>query len=163
MARRRGRSLEDNGLSRERADAVRVVGTDMFLFSFSHLDGEGGLPLVSSPKNLLSGGHRPRLSHFWECDEGDRRPKSTLGDHCNLSGLGEIDRAFRFRVMAMGAVFARVRLGGIGGGARGVRNLSPGTMVLMSSLVMELMEALRSRGGRTSTGTQRRLTGCPGR
>lgn len=63
----------------------------------------------------------------------------------------------------MGAVLARIRLGGIGGGARGVRNLSPGAMVLIASLTMELMEALRSRDGKTSTGTQRRLTCCPGR
>jgi hypothetical protein len=63
----------------------------------------------------------------------------------------------------MGAVFDRDSSEGIGGAARGVRNLSAGTMVLMSPLAMELMEALRSRGIWISTGTQRRLTGCPGR
>lgn len=63
-ARRRGSSLEVSGLSKEYDDAVRAVGIDMFLFSFSHLEGEGDLPLTSSPKNLLNGDHRPRLSAF---------------------------------------------------------------------------------------------------
>jgi hypothetical protein len=59
-------------------------------------------------------------------------------------------------------VFRRDNLG-VGGGARGVMNLSAGFMVLMFPFAIELIEALRKRKGWTSTGTQRRLTGWPGR
>jgi hypothetical protein len=43
-------------------------------------------------------------------------------------------------------VFRRVNLG-VGGGARGVINLSAGFMVLISPFAIELIEALRKRKG----------------
>ena len=72
MACRNG-SSRDSGLSRDRVEAVLVVGTDMFVLSSSHFAGEGGLPLASSPKNLPSGDHRPRFSLFWDSAEDDDR------------------------------------------------------------------------------------------
>jgi hypothetical protein len=69
----------------------------------------------------------------------------------------------RFLGIGNGEVFARDSRVGMGGGGRGARNLSAGTMVFTSTFVTELIEALRSRGGRTSTGTQSRFTGWPGR
>ena len=111
---------------------------------------------------LLSDDDRPRLSASWEVALGDRRPKNMRGDHWLFSGGGETDRAVRCLVRIEVEVCNRISLGG-GGGARGVMNLSAGFIVLISPLAIELIDALRNRNGWTSTGTQRRLTGWPGR
>lgn len=52
---------------------------------------------------------------------------------------------------------------GVGGGARGVRYLSAGFMVLISSVPVAPTDALRSLNGLSSTGTHTKLTGWPGR
>lgn len=110
---------------------------------------------------------RPRLSTFsigedgWE---GDRRPKNILGDHCDLSALGESERADLFLSKTEVDVLSRgSSFGGGGGGCRGVMNLSAGFIVLICPLAIELMDPLRKRRGCTSIGTKRVFTGWPGR
>lgn len=115
--------------------------------------------------DLLSDSDRPRLALSWNDDTaGERSPKKALGDHGDFSDLGETERACLFFVTTGGGeVFKRGRAVGVGGGGRGAMNLSAGFMVLTSPFAIELIEALRNRSGWISTGTERRLTGWPGR
>lgn len=90
---------------------------------------------------MPSDGDLPRLSFSCEDDAtGDRRPKNILGDH--FSDFGERDRADRLTVMGDGEVSSRGNVG-VGGGCRGVINLSAGFIVLTSPFAIELIEALR--------------------
>lgn len=91
---------------------------------------------------LLREDERPRLSDCCGTETGDRRPKNDLGDHGDFSPFGERDRADRFLVRTEVAVLRRGREG-VGGGCRGVMNLSAGFIVLISPLAIELIEALR--------------------
>ncbi len=113
---------------------------------------------LASAWTLLNEDDQPRLSASCSFELKDRRPKNIRGDHRGFSVVGESDRAVRCFVRTEVDVFRRVSLG-VGGGARGVMNLSAGFMVLMSPFALELIEELRKRKGWTSTGTQRRLTG----
>jgi hypothetical protein len=92
---------------------------------------------------------------------GDRKPNSFLADQGDLPSVGETDLEERFLSESDGDVSRRGNLG-IEGGARGVRNLSSGFIVL-NPVLMAPIEALLSRSGLTSVGTQRIFTGCPGR
>ena len=79
-------------------------------------------------------------------DEGERMPKNALGDHCDFSDFGERDWADLFFWRTIGDVFRRRRVG-VGGGCRGVMNLSAGFIVLTSPIAIELVDALRNRRG----------------
>jgi hypothetical protein len=113
---------------------------------------------LALPDILLSDDDRPRLSTSTEGVTGDRRPKNIRGDHGDFSAFGERDRAERFFASTDDDVFNRGK-SGVGGGGRGVMNLSAGFIVLIFPFAIELIDALRYRNGWTSTGTQRRLTG----
>lgn len=73
-----------------------------------------------------------------------------------------MERAGRSSESIAGDVFKRGKEG-LGGGGRGAINLSLGFIVLAFSSTTEFKEALRPRQGWISTGTQRRLSGWPGR
>ena len=73
-------------------------------------------------------------------------PKNILGDHCAFSDLGERERADLFFRRTIGEVFKRGSVG-VGGGCRGVMNLSAGFIVLTSPFAIELIDALRNRSG----------------
>lgn len=115
--------------------------------------------MLAAPSDiLLNDEERPRLLRSrTEGDAGERMPKNILGDHCGFSDRGERERADRFFWRTIGDVSKR-RIVGIGGGCRGVINLSAGFIVLRSPFAIELIDALRNRSGWTSIGTQRRLT-----
>lgn len=161
--RRNGEMSRDGDFSKDCGEPSQVIGSDMFLSSLNNLTGDSGVPLTSSPASLSRRDDRPCFSPARVYDEvGDRRPNNILGDHGDFSSFGDMERADRLLTNDRGDVFGLDRLG-IGGGGRGVINLSAGTIVLTSACFIELIEPLRSRGSRTSTGTQRRLTGWPGR
>lgn len=94
---------------------------------------------------------------FGAAETGDFRPKRTLADQGDR-GTGEVDLAPLFLVRIPGEVFSRGSVFGVGGGARGVRYLSAGFMVLISVPVAPT-DALRSLNGLSSTGTHKKLTG----
>lgn len=94
-------------------------------------------------------------------ETGDFRPNIFLADQGDFPPPGDTDLAVRFLSSRDGDVFRRDSLGTVGG-ARGARNLSSGFIVLYPEVTAPI-EALLSRKGLTSTGTQRRFTGCPGR
>jgi hypothetical protein len=98
---------------------------------------------------------------FGAAETGDFKPKRTLADQGDR-GTGEVDLAPLFLVRIPGDVFSRGSVFGVGGGARGVRYLSAGFMVLISVPVAPT-DALRSLNGLSSTGTHKKFTGCPGR
>jgi hypothetical protein len=103
--------------------------------------------LASPSLILLNDDERPRLVRSGtEGDDGDRIPKNILGDHCDFSDCGETERADRFFWRTVGEVFKRGRVG-VGGGCRGVMNLSAGFIVLRSPFAIELIDALRNRSG----------------
>jgi hypothetical protein len=103
--------------------------------------------LASPSLILLNDEERPRLLRSGtEGDVGDRIPKKILGDHWDFSDLGESDRADRFFWRNIGEVFKRGS-DGVGGGCRGVMNLSAGFIDLRSPFAISLIDALRNRSG----------------
>lgn len=94
---------------------------------------------------------------FSAAETGDLRPKRTLADQGDL-GTGDVDLAPLFMAITPGEVFNRGSDFGVGGGARGVRYLSAGFIVLISVPVAPT-DALRSLNGLSSTGTHIKLTG----
>lgn len=113
-----------------------------------------------SLSRLYEGESCGRRSVFDAMGIGDISRKRALVDQGD--GAGEIDLASLFRPIIAGDVFSRGNALGVGGGARGVKYLSAGFIVLIS-LPVAPTDALRSLNGLSSTGTHRRLTGCPGK
>ena len=147
----------------DRGEASRVCGSERACLSEEQEWAERRLPFESSSDDFISDEERPRLLKLVTVGVvGERMPKNILGHHCDFSDLGERDRAGRFSCRTVGEVFERGR-NDLGGACRGVINLSAGFKVLRSPSAIEVIEALRHRSGCTSTGTQRRLTGWPGR
>ena len=97
---------------------------------------------------------------FGAAETGDFSPKRAFADQGDRTG--EVDLASLFLAIIAGEVFNRGNDLGVGGGARGVKYLSAGFIVLISAPVAPT-DALRSRNGFSSTGTHRKLTGWPGR
>ena len=99
---------------------------------------------ASRSATLVNDEDRPRLSLSSGVGADVRRPKNILGDHGAFSHFGDTERADRFFRRTDGEVFKRDGAGaGVGGGGRGVMNLSAGFIVLISPLAIELIEALR--------------------
>jgi hypothetical protein len=90
---------------------------------------------------------------------GDLGPKDFTGDLGYLIDLRNLDRADLSR--ADSDVFKRVNLEVVESG-RGVSNSSAGLKALVPPFIIELIEALRDRGGWTSTGAHTTLPGWSG-
>lgn len=85
-------------------------------------------------------------------ETGDLSPKRTLADQGDRAG--EVDLALLVLAIIAGEVFNRGNIFGVGGGARGVKYLSAGFIVLISVPVAPT-DALRSLNGFSSTGTHK--------
>jgi len=91
-------------------------------------------------------------------EDCDRRPEKSFVAHPSFPSFAQ-EHSFSVTSAPEDDNEADRAAFGFDGGARGVINLSAGFIVLTSVIFIESMEPLRSRGGETSTGSQRILTG----
>jgi hypothetical protein len=122
--------------------------------------GAGFLLLTSFSFHTIGEAIWPRSRSSGCAENGPLRPNIALADQGDLV-VGDTDLADRLRLSVEGDVFKRGSLGTAGGG-RGVRYLSSGFIVFITTGGAP-SETLLSRSGVISTGTCNIFTCWPGR